>query len=111
MLSALNLKPAFLLSLAVASIALARRSCDSENGLCPDTQEDKMSPKDFVTVKLQEGPVVIFSKTYCPFCTKTKELFKSLGVKIVVIELDERDDGSEIQDYLNQLTGGRSVRF
>jgi len=26
-----------------------------------------------------------------------------------VVELDERDDGNAIQDYLGQLTGGRSV--
>ncbi|KAH7696431.1 glutaredoxin, partial [Aphelenchoides avenae] len=26
-----------------------------------------------------------------------------------VVELDKRDDGNEIQDYLAQLTGGRTV--
>lgn len=29
--------------------------------------------------------------------------------KIVVMELDERDDGSAIQDVLLDITGGRSV--
>lgn len=37
-----------------------------------------------------EHPVVIFSKTYCPHCTRAKEIFRSLSAKSHVIELDER---------------------
>lgn len=78
--------------------------------------------------------VAIFSKSYCPYCKKTKELIKSLvpegDVEIVECvpvripfvavstwtdmhfdpdRLDERDDGSAIQDYLNEKTGQRTV--
>jgi len=29
--------------------------------------------------------------------------------KVTVMELDTRGDGSDVQDYLQQITGGRSV--
>ena len=29
--------------------------------------------------------------------------------KITIMELDEREDGPEIQDYLLEITGGRTV--
>ncbi len=52
---------------------------------------------------------VIFSKTYCPYCTKAKKAFSSIGATPFVIELDGRSDGDAVQDELLKLTGGRSV--
>jgi glutaredoxin 3 len=34
---------------------------------------------------------------------------RHLGSTFKVVELDQRDDGSDIQDYLLELTGGRTV--
>jgi len=55
--------------------------------------------------------VVVFSKTYCPYCTKAKAALQKFlkPDEFTVIELDKRDDGDEIQDALNEVTGGRSV--
>jgi glutaredoxin 3 len=53
--------------------------------------------------------VVIYSKSYCPFCTKTKDLFKGMGVEAKVYELDNMDDGAAIQAALGELTGQRTV--
>jgi len=53
--------------------------------------------------------VVIFSKTYCPFCTATKDLFAGLGVEAKIIELDNMANGSEIQAALQELSGQRTV--
>uniref|UniRef100_A0A8D0GG26 Thioredoxin reductase 3 n=1 Tax=Sphenodon punctatus TaxID=8508 RepID=A0A8D0GG26_SPHPU len=53
--------------------------------------------------------VMIFSKSYCPFCTKVKDLFQSLGVEFGSLELDLVDDGPSIQEALLQLTGQRTV--
>ena len=69
----------------------------------------KMS-KAYVELQVKENKVVVFSKTYCPFCKKAKEALSSTGLKdYALIELDERDDGDEIQDILKGITGGRSV--
>ncbi|EKX36829.1 hypothetical protein GUITHDRAFT_97486, partial [Guillardia theta CCMP2712] len=58
---------------------------------------------------IENNPVVVFSKSYCPFCAKAKDALDSLNAKYEVLELDLRDDGNAIQDALNTLTGGRSV--
>ncbi|GAB5366938.1 hypothetical protein AAMO2058_001186700 [Amorphochlora amoebiformis] len=53
--------------------------------------------------------VMIYSKSYCPFCVKVKELFSSeLKVDAKVIELDEQPN-SELEDTLKQLTQQRTV--
>eukprot|EP00899_Mesostigma_viride_P000108 jgi/Mesvir1/10098/Mv06971-RA.1 len=53
--------------------------------------------------------VAVFSKTYCPYCTRVKGLFQKLGVKADVIELDTRDDGDQIQSALAAWTGQKTV--
>jgi glutaredoxin 3 len=42
--------------------------------------------------------VVVFSKSYCPFCARTKDLFTELDVDFKVYELDQMgDDGPALQ--------------
>jgi glutaredoxin 3 len=58
---------------------------------------------------VSEHAVLVFSKTYCPFCAKAKEALRSVGAKFAVLELDTRDDGDRIQAALAELTGRRTV--
>jgi glutaredoxin len=37
---------------------------------------------------IKQNKVIIFSKTTCPYCDKTKELFKSLKIEYLSVELD-----------------------
>lgn len=53
--------------------------------------------------------MVIFSKSYCPYCDKAKRAFADLGATPVVHELDERSDGGAIQAELGKVTGATSV--
>ncbi|KAL5725081.1 Glutaredoxin-C2 [Ranunculus cassubicifolius] len=53
--------------------------------------------------------VVVFSKSYCPFCVKVKKLLSELGASFKAIELDQESDGVDIQSALQQLTGQRTV--
>ena len=41
-----------------------------------------------VEAYIKENKVMVFSKTTCPFCTRIKQLFESLGVKYTALELD-----------------------
>ncbi|CAK9075459.1 unnamed protein product [Durusdinium trenchii] len=68
----------------------------------------------FVTSKLQERDVIIlFSKTYCPFVQKAKEVLASLRPKPVmtVIELDLMGEPRHgpIQQVLRKHTGSSTV--
>ena len=63
-----------------------------------------------ITDIVDNNKVVIFSKSYCPFCNMTKDLFTNMGVEDVeVLELDLiGDDGPEIAGELLKLTKQRT---
>ena len=59
--------------------------------------------------KIAENKVTVWSKTYCPFCTRVKGLFEEMGVEAFVVELDRLHEEAEIQDALAEMTGQRTV--
>jgi len=63
----------------------------------------------FVQETVNNHKVVIFSKSYCPYCSMAKEQFRKLEVAMTVVELDLRPDGDEIQTVLGELTGASTV--
>ncbi|KAI4455885.1 glutaredoxin 2 [Holotrichia oblita] len=69
------------------------------------------SPQTAQIVKdlIQSDVVVIFSKSYCPYCKLAKEVFGKIDKKFTAIELDSRDDANDIQEVLEELTGARTV--
>ncbi|KAF5334169.1 hypothetical protein D9758_014464 [Tetrapyrgos nigripes] len=60
---------------------------------------------------IDNNTITVFSKSYCPYCKAAKKLLKdSYGDKQTeIIELDEREDGGEIQNYLLEKTRQRTV--
>eukprot|EP00526_Cylindrotheca_closterium_P020275 CAMPEP_0113619914 /NCGR_PEP_ID=MMETSP0017_2-20120614/10129_1 /TAXON_ID=2856 /ORGANISM="Cylindrotheca closterium" /LENGTH=128 /DNA_ID=CAMNT_0000529531 /DNA_START=12 /DNA_END=398 /DNA_ORIENTATION=+ /assembly_acc=CAM_ASM_000147 len=67
---------------------------------------------DFIQNTLDNaGPngVLLFSNSSCPFCSRAKNDLRNIGIIPVVVELDERQDGGEIQAALTELTGQRTV--
>ncbi|CAL9060774.1 glutaredoxin-C8-like [Musa acuminata AAA Group] len=63
----------------------------------------------FVKKTVSSHDIVIFSKSYCPYCRKAKAVFKELKKEPYVVELDQREDGYEIQDALSEMVGRRTV--
>ncbi|XP_057486289.1 glutaredoxin-C4 [Actinidia eriantha] len=63
----------------------------------------------FVKKTVSSHSIVIFSKSYCPYCRKAKAVFKELNQVPHVVELDQRDDGWNIQDALSEIVGRRTV--
>lgn len=58
---------------------------------------------------VSSNPVVVFSKTYCGYCTRVKQLLSQLGATFKVIELDQESDGDEVQQALLEWTRQRTV--
>ncbi|KAI0889299.1 glutaredoxin [Annulohypoxylon maeteangense] len=61
---------------------------------------------------LKKSPVVIFSKTYCPFSKRAKGLLLekySIDPAPYVVELDEHPLGKQLQAKLGATTGRRTV--
>ncbi|CAB3410798.1 unnamed protein product [Caenorhabditis bovis] len=68
--------------------------------------------KGFVDGLLKSHKVVVFSKSYCPYCHKARSALDSQNIKpdaLKWVEIDERPDCDDIQNYLGSLTGARSV--
>lgn len=53
--------------------------------------------------------VIVFSKSYCPFCKATKALFSNRNIEAKAIELDKVKDGDAMQAELMAMTGQRTV--
>jgi glutaredoxin 3 len=65
---------------------------------------------DFAKKEIANNKVVVFSKSYCPFCTATKNLLNELKVDYTLHELNEMGQmGSDIQAALQDMTGQRTV--
>ncbi|XP_043832013.1 glutaredoxin-1 [Dromiciops gliroides] len=68
--------------------------------------------QQFVNSKIKADRVVVFIKPSCPYCRRTIELFKQLPIKqefLEFVDITARSDTNEIQDYLLQLTGAKTV--
>ncbi|XP_063386495.1 uncharacterized protein LOC134672485 [Cydia fagiglandana] len=63
----------------------------------------------FIKDTISKEKVVVFSKSYCPYCTMAKEVFNKVKQPFQVIELDQREDGADIQGNLASITGIRTV--
>jgi glutaredoxin 3 len=64
---------------------------------------------DFAKSEIAKNKVVVFSKSFCPFCTATKKLLNEMKVDYTLHELNEMDNGSDIQSALQDMTGQRTV--
>lgn len=66
-----------------------------------------------VQTLIKQSKIFVASKTYCPYCQATlKTLFDDKKVpndKIKVLQLNQLDDGAEIQDALQEISGQRTV--
>ena len=73
--------------------------------------------KTLVEAKIAGKKVMVFSKSYCPYCTMAKKALKKyLGKELSpedyeIMELDGAPNGPAIQSYLQKKTGASSVSF
>mmetsp|Transcript_2788 Transcript_2788/g.6539 ORF Transcript_2788/g.6539 Transcript_2788/m.6539 type:complete len:321 (-) Transcript_2788:455-1417(-) len=64
-----------------------------------------------VETLLQENPVVVISKSTCPFCAQAKETLEAEGVSFVAYEIDTlpAEETRAVQDGMQEMTGARTV--
>ncbi|CAN6451031.1 unnamed protein product [Victoria cruziana] len=73
------------------------------------SEGEPSTPRTFVRDTISSKPIVIFSKSYCPYSRRAKAVFQNMNRVPYVIELDKRGDGVDIQDALQQMVGRRTV--
>ncbi|KAI0430423.1 thioredoxin-like protein [Xylaria sp. FL1042] len=91
---------------------ISKQSAEDEE----DDDEEEADQNSEAEVALYEildrSPVVIFSKSYCPYSKKAKGVLLEKYIiepKPYVVELDEHPLGSKLQDLLAEKTGRRTV--
>jgi len=65
--------------------------------------------KDKAQKLIDDNSVMVFSKSYCPYCKATKALLNEKGAKYELVELDQTSDGSALQQALGEITGQTTV--
>ncbi|EJS44587.1 grx7p [Saccharomyces arboricola H-6] len=61
---------------------------------------------------LKESPIIVFSKSYCPYSKKLKDLLAesyTFSPSYYVFELDQHTHADELQDHIEKITGRRTV--
>ncbi|KAL1956989.1 hypothetical protein VTO42DRAFT_6478 [Malbranchea cinnamomea] len=61
---------------------------------------------------LKRSPIIVFSKTYCPYSKKAKRILLEryhIVPSVFVVELDEHPLGQKLQDFLAENTGRKTV--
>ncbi|KAI3586383.1 hypothetical protein IWW34DRAFT_799469 [Fusarium oxysporum f. sp. albedinis] len=81
----------------------------------PETEtrsKEAIAAREELDSILKKSPVIIFSKTYCPFSKRAKSLLiekYSITPEPYVVELDIHPQGQALQDQLLETTGRRTV--
>ncbi|XP_045215554.2 uncharacterized monothiol glutaredoxin F10D7.3-like [Mercenaria mercenaria] len=68
--------------------------------------------RDKIMAKIADKKVMMFSKTYCPFCTMAKDVLKNYNLgadEYEVWEIENEANCSEIQSVLREITGAQTV--
>jgi glutaredoxin 3 len=58
---------------------------------------------------IKDNPVVMLSLTTCPFCIKAKQVLDGKGVKYLVYELDQEEDGFAMRAEMAEMINRTSV--
>ncbi|XP_067279703.1 glutaredoxin-1 [Pseudorasbora parva] len=67
---------------------------------------------EFVKAQIKGDKVVVFLKPSCPYCVLAKDVLSKYNFKdgqFDLIDISGRSDMGSIQDYLQQITGARTV--
>lgn len=59
--------------------------------------------------QISDASIMVYSKTYCPYCVEAKSQLNKLGARFELVELDNVPNGDQIQNTLRQITGQRTV--
>ncbi|SMN20297.1 similar to Saccharomyces cerevisiae YDL010W GRX6 Cis-golgi localized monothiol glutaredoxin that binds an iron-sulfur cluster [Maudiozyma saulgeensis] len=77
-----------------------------------DSETKPFDAKAEYSEMLRLSPVIVFSKTYCPYSKKLKSLLEQeyeFTPGYNVIELDMHSHGAELQEYIKDKTGRGTV--
>lgn len=93
------------------NLAMKAQENAEKNGVSKDKGTSFNAKQEYNKI-LSKSPVVIFSKSYCPFSKKLKHLLKTeyhISPEPIIIELDTHENGEELQQHIGEQTGRFTV--
>ncbi|UJR35005.1 hypothetical protein I4U23_027781 [Adineta vaga] len=104
----------FFCSAFVVIIYLSRRSSTPTMGslFSSTPRSSDSSVSSHIQELIHQYPVMVFSKSYCPYSKRAKDILSKykLGKNYHVLELDQLSSkGDDYQNELGKLTGARTV--
>ncbi|KAJ5811819.1 hypothetical protein N7474_008120 [Penicillium riverlandense] len=90
------------------------RGSDANEDTSAESEEQKAAAaaKEELDTILKQAPVIIFSKSYCPFSKKAKSILLDkydITPRPFVVELDNHRIGKDLQNLLWETTGRNTV--
>lgn len=76
-----------------------------------DKDTDFDPAKELLAIR-ELSPVTIFSKTFCPYSKRAKKLLLDhyeITPQPAIVELDKHSHGAELQEYVAEISGRRTV--
>ena len=77
---------------------------------CIVSQSLDINVKETIDQNIASKPVFMVSKMWCPYCSKAKQVLARYSIpaqNITIMEIDGDTGEAAVQDYMQQLTGGR----
>lgn len=68
--------------------------------------------QEFVKAQIKGDKVVVFLKPSCPYCVLAKDVLSKHSFKpghLDFIDITKQSNMAAVQDYLQQITGARTV--
>lgn len=99
------------------SKTIGKEDAESNGEIEQETPDDDSTTEEYDPAKQYReiralAPMTIFSKSYCPFSKRLKQLLLD-SYNIVppptIVELDKAKHGKELQAYLGEITGRKTV--
>ncbi|KAE9376914.1 hypothetical protein N431DRAFT_187233 [Stipitochalara longipes BDJ] len=75
-----------------------------------ETEEDRKVDAELNSI-LKKSPIIIFSKSYCPYSKKAKKIFNQYIIDPApfIVELDQHPLGTQLQAALHVMTSRKTV--
>lgn len=74
-------------------------------------KNEAYDPADSLSVLFESYPMIVFSKTYCPYSKNAKKVleFYDIRPRPLIYELDVEEHGADLQAELGKVTGRKTV--
>ncbi|OZC12631.1 Glutaredoxin [Onchocerca flexuosa] len=74
--------------------------------------QDVVEVRRFIDELIASKKIVVISKSWCIYCIRARKVLTAYplrGDAMEWIDINKRSDGKEILDYMEQITGSRTV--